>query len=85
MWIQIHKFKFFSYSTTITKQVIQLILIMLVGTDAYVGDHMTVSHADAGYRTDCVNTAQAKQQNRFVTPKILHSEKLTNSFNSLMT
>ena len=59
----------FIYFTT--KQVIQLILIMLVGTDVcvrmvfvweetgvpggkppvWLGDHMTISHADAGYRT----------------------------------
>ena len=56
----------FIYFTTITKQVIQLILIMLVGTDVcvrmvfvwaetgvpggnplvWLGDHMTISHAD---------------------------------------
>ena len=34
----------------------------------WLGDHMTISHADAGYRTlvaavrgECVNTAPAKQ------------------------
>ena len=57
------------YFTTITNQVKQLILIMLVGTDVcirmvfvweetrvpggnppvWLGDHMTISHADAGY------------------------------------
>ena len=50
----------FIYFTTITKQVIHFILIMLVGTDVCVRmvfvweetcDHMTISHADAGYRT----------------------------------
>ena len=61
----------FIYFTTITKQVIQLILIMLVGTDVcvwmvfvweeievpggnppvWLGDHITISHADAGYQT----------------------------------
>jgi len=59
------------YFTTITKQVIQLILIMLVGTDVCVrvvfvceetrvpggnppvslGDQITISRADAWYRT----------------------------------
>ena len=78
----------FIYFTTITKQAIQLILIMLVGTDVcvrmflvweetgvpggnppvWLGDYMTISHADAGYRTwvaavrgECVNTAPARQ------------------------
>ena len=78
----------FIYFTTITKQVIQLILIMLVGTDVcvrmvfvweetgvpgetppvWLGYHMTISHADAGYwtrvaamRGECVNTAAARQ------------------------
>jgi len=32
----------FIYFTTITKQGIQLILIMLVGTGVCVGDHMSI-------------------------------------------
>ena len=78
----------FIYFTNITKQVIQLILIMLVGTDVcvrivfvweetgipggnppvWLGDHMTISHADPGYQTrvaavrgECVNTAPVRQ------------------------
>ena len=78
----------FIYFTTITKQVIQLILIKLVGTDVcvrmvfvceetgvpwgnppvWLGDHMTISHADARHRTRlaaargaCVNTAPDRQ------------------------
>ena len=72
-WFDIMPFSFFLnfiYFATIKKQVIQLILTMLVGTDVCVqmvfmweetgvpgrnplvrlGDHMTISHADAGYR-----------------------------------
>ena len=76
------------YFTTIMEQVIQLILIMLVGTDVcvrmvsvwketgvpggnptvWLGDHMTISHADARYRSrvaavrgECVNNAPARQ------------------------
>ena len=61
----------FIYLTTITKQVIQLVLIMLIGTDdcvrmvfvceetgvpegnppVWLGDHMTISHAD--YDINC--------------------------------
>jgi len=59
----------FIYFTTITKQVIQLILIMLVCSNVCVGDHMTISHADTGYRTQVaavrsqhVTTAPARQQ-----------------------
>ena len=77
----------FIYFKTITKQVLSLILIMLVGTDVcvrmafvwqetgvpgrnppvWLGDHMTISHADAGYRTRVavrrvLNTAPAKLQ-----------------------
>ena len=78
----------FIYFTRITKQVIQLILIMLAGTDfcvrmifvweetrvpggnppVWLGDHMTISHVDAGYQTqvaavrgECVNTAPDRQ------------------------
>ena len=80
----------FIYFTRITKQVIQLILIMLVGTDVcgaldglHVGGnrsarkkptcltwgHVTISHADHGYRTqviavrgEYINTAPDRQQ-----------------------
>ena len=75
------------YFTTITKQVIQLILSILVGIDVcvrmvfvweetgvprgnppvWLGDHMPISHADAGYRTrvaavrgECVYSAPAR-------------------------
>ena len=78
----------FIYFTTNTKQVIQIILIMLVGTNVcvrmvfvlektgvpggnppvWLGDHMTISHADAKYRTRvnamrgvCINTAPVRQ------------------------
>ena len=78
----------FIYFTTITIQVIQLILTTLVGTDVcflmvflcketgipegnplvWLGDHMTISHADAGYwtrvaavRGERVTTTPARQ------------------------
>ena len=60
----------FIYLTTITKQVIQLIIIMLVCIDVYVqlSDHMTISHVDvyrtqvAAVRGERVNTIQPDSQ-----------------------
>ena len=91
------------YFTTITKQVIQLILIMLVGTDVcirmvfvweetgvpganppvWLGDHMTISHDAAGYRTrvadvrgECVNTAPARQPHTVAVVVFTHSSNM---------
>ena len=82
------KFKLYLFYNDYEKQVIQLKLIILVGTDVcvgmvfvleetvvpggnppvWLGDQMTISHADVGYRTqvaavrgECVNTAPARQ------------------------
>jgi len=67
----------FIYFTTITKQVLQLILIMLIGTDVCVRMvfvwEVTTSHADTEYQTrvaevrgECVNTAPARKPIMFV-------------------
>ena len=62
----------FIYFTTITKQVNHARWHRCLRSDGLrvggLGDHMTISHADSGYRTrveavrgECVNTAPARQ------------------------